>query len=317
METALTPSTVRRPGGGRIVAATILGLLALALLAALAGAGVSLTMKRAVGNGGPILSAAAIRLVGGVFLATLVAATGPWPAPNALYWRTLALIMPPEALGLVCMARALRAGDLSEVQPIFGILPLFVLASGAVVLHEVPSAAAAAGILVVAMGVYTVGLRPGASALEPLRALARSRASWYAVGACLCWSITTVLHKYGIAAIGPFGWATTLAVGSGLLLSAALPVVAARPGGAGAPGRPAAWATVVLLAGAAFALQQVGLQLALRAAQASYVTAVTATSTPLATALGVALLGERTAARFRILGAALVSVGAVMIALGA
>jgi uncharacterized membrane protein len=61
----------------------------------------------------------------------------------------------------------------------------------------------------------------------------------------------------------------------------------------------------------------VGLQLALRAAQASYVVAVTATSTPLATALGVALLGERTAARFRILGAALVSVGAVMIALGA
>jgi uncharacterized membrane protein len=225
--------------------------------------------------------------------------------------------MPPEALGLVCMARALRAGDLSEVQPIFGILPLLVLASGAVVLHEVPTVAATAGILVLAMGVYTVGLRPGTSALEPLRALARSRASWYAVGACVCWSITTVLHKYGIAAVGPLGWATTLAVGSGLVLAAALPLVAWRRGSAGAPGRPAAWIVIVVLAGVAFALQQVGLQLALRAAQASYVVAVTATSTPLATALGVALLGERTAARFRILGAALVSVGAVMIALGA
>jgi uncharacterized membrane protein len=101
------------------------------------------------------------------------------------------------------------------------------------------------------------------------------------------------------------------------MLAASLPVIAWRHGSAGRPRHAAGWAAAVLLAGAAFAVQQVGLQLSLRAAQASYVVAVTATSTPLATALGVALLGERTAARFRILGAALVSIGAVMIALGA
>ena len=258
------PSAPRRPAPRPAP----MSWVALALVAALGGAAVSLTMKRAVGHGGPVLSAAAIRLAGGALLATLVATTGRWPGTSTAYWRTVALIMPPEALGLVCMARALRAGDLSEVQPLFGILPLFVLASGALVLHEVPTAAAAAGILVLAMGVYTVGLRPGASALEPLRALARSRGSWYAVGACACWSITTVLHKYGIAAVGPLAWATTLAVGSGLVLAASLPLVAWRHGGTGAPRRRTAWATIVLLAGAAFALQQVGLQLALQIGRA-------------------------------------------------
>ena len=291
--------------------------VALALLAALGGAGVSLTMKRAIAAGGPVRSAAAIRLVGGVLLAAALTAVGPWPAPNADYWRAVAFVMPPEALGLVCMARALRHGDLSEVQPIFGILPLFVLASGAVVLHEIPTPAATAGILVLAGGVYTVGLRPGGSALDPLRALARSRGSWYAVAACGCWAFTTVIHKYGIAAVGPLGWAVTLAVGSAAMLAASLPVIAWRHGRPPAPAPLGAWGASVLLAGLAFAVQQVGLQLSLRGAQASYVVAVTATSTPLATALGVALLGERTAARFRILGAALVSIGAVMIALGA
>ena len=291
--------------------------VALALLAALGGAGVSLTMKRAVAHGGPILSAALIRLVGGALLAAAVTATGAWPTPTADYWRAVAFVMPPEALGLVCMARALRHGDLSEVQPIFGILPLFVLGSGALVLGEIPTVAATAGILVLAGGVYCVGLRPGGSALDPLRALARSPGSWYAVAACVCWAFTTVIHKYGIAAVGPLPWAVTLAVGSGAMLAAALPVIARRRGRAGGPRHAGAWTTAVLLAGTAFAVQQVGLQLSLRAAQASYVVAVTATSTPLATALGVALLGERTAARFRILGAALVSIGAVMIALGA
>ena len=59
--------------------------VALALLAALGGAGTSLTMKRAVAHGGPVLSAAAIRLVGGALLIALLAAVGPWPAANPAY----------------------------------------------------------------------------------------------------------------------------------------------------------------------------------------------------------------------------------------
>ena len=98
-------------------------------------------------------------------------------------------------------------------------------------LDEMPTAPAAGGVVLVTVGVYCIGLRPGASALEPLRALARERASWFAVAAAVAWSITTLIHKFGIAAVGPFPWGVTLAIGSGLLLAAALPVMGRRTGG--------------------------------------------------------------------------------------
>jgi uncharacterized membrane protein len=288
----------------------------LALTAALGAAGTSFSLKRAVAHGGVLVSTVACRAVAAVLLAAVVAALGGWPALPDAYWRAVGLVLVPEVLGTLFMTLALRAGDLSLVQPLMGLLPPLVMIGGAVFLREVPTPVAGAGVLLVTLGVYCVGLQPGTSAMEPLRSLRRSRAGWYAVASAASWSLATLVHKLGIAAVGPFPWAVTLALGSALALGAALPVAAWRSGrGVGVPQRAGPWVAFVALAGCAFALQQAGLHLAFRAAQAGYVMAVSATGILIATALGIVVLRERAAARTRAAGAVLVCGGAALIAL--
>lgn len=289
--------------------------IAFSLTAALGAAGTSLVLKRAIEHGGVVVSTVVFRVIGGLLLLGVVVTSGVWPNLTPAYWQAAALVIPPEVVGMVCMTLALRAGDLSLVQPMMGMLPLFVMISGAVFLNEIPTPTAGVGILLVTAGVYCVGLRSGGSVLEPLRALARERASWYAVAASFSWSFASVLHKVGIAEVGPFPWAVTLTLGSSAVLAVSLPILAWRTGGTGFPAQTRPWATFMVLAGILFAIQQTGLHMALQRAQAGYVIAVNATSILIAIALGILLLGERAAARNRIIGGLLVSTGAVLIAL--
>ena len=82
------------------------------------------------------------------------------------------------------------------------VIPLLTIPRGVLILHETPSAPAMVGILLVVAGLYFVGLRKGASALEPIRAFATSRASWIALLAALVWTVTSLTHKVGIAEVG-------------------------------------------------------------------------------------------------------------------
>ena len=283
-----------------------------ALLSATGSAGTSLVLKRTVARGDAVVSTAGFRFISGLVLVLIVTAAGAWRQPTPAYWRTLALLMMPEIGGMVCMALALRSDDVSRVQPIFGLLPIFVTINGALFMHEIPTMLAACGIVLVAVGIYAVGLRRGGSPLEPLRSLARDRGSWYAVLSAVFWSVTPLLHKMGSATVGPLMWAMSVTLASGLLLGAVLPF--RRPTAPLAP--RAEWLTLIAATAIPFTLQAVALQLALLRAQSGYVMALSSMSTLIATAFGVLLLGEPEGSR-RIPGALLVASGAALIALGA
>ena len=285
----------------------------LALLAAAASAGTSLLLKRAVGLAGVVVSTVAFRTVGGVLLAIATLAGGPLPAPTPMFWRALAIVIPNEIGGMLCLSMALSKGDVSVVQPIMGVIPLLTMAGGALILHEQPSGLAVAGILLVVMGLYFVGLPKGGSALEPIRAFSKSRASWYALLATLFWTVTSLTHKVGIAEIGPMPWATALTLGSAVALAVVLPLIARTRGGVGLPREGVPWTGIIALCGVCFAIQQFGLHNALRRSQAGYVMAVVSTSILLATAVGVLVLREQGGAH-RISGALLVSSGVALIA---
>ena len=285
----------------------------LALLAAAASAGTSLLLKRAVGLAGVVVSTVAFRIVGGVLLAIVSVAGGPLPPPTPTFWRALALVIPNEIGGMLCLSMALNKGDVSAVQPIMGIIPLLTMAGGVVILHEQPSGLAVAGILLVVMGLYFVGLPKGGSALEPIRAFTTSRASWYALLAALFWTVTSLTHKVGIAEVGPMPWATALTLGSAVALAVVLPVIARMPGGVGLPRQRTAWMRIIALCGVCFAVQQYGLHNALQRSQAGYVMAVVSTSILLATTVGVLVLREQ-GGMHRISGALLVSSGVALIA---
>ena len=287
-----------------------------ALVAAFGTAANSLALKLTVAHGGMVVTTVAYRLVGGAILCAVVAATGGWPELTPGFWRALAMILVPEVLGMVLMTAALRAGELSVVQPLSGLLPPLVMLGGYVFLGEVPTRYAAAGVGLVTLGIYCVGLVPGGSPLYPLRALARSRASWYAVGSFVAFSLATLVHKIGIAEVGPFPWGAALSLSSAVVLAPALPLLARKgEAGWGLPRRARPWVWLVVGTGVAFSVQVAGLQLAFQLAQASYVMAVASTSILIATALGIVFLGERSAARTRAAGALLVTGGAAMIAL--
>ena len=296
-----------------------------ALLSALGNAATSLTFKRAIAISDAFVSTAVFRVLAGLMLVALVTAIGAWHYPTPGYWRMVGAVLPFEVGGLVCMSLALRSGDLSQVAPISGLLPVFVSIFGAIFLHEMPTVLSAIGTVLVAAGVYCVGLQRAKSAFEPLLALGRLPSARYAVVSAILWSIATIVHKFGVALVGPLMWATTVALGSGLVIAAALPfarrVVPARAptvdssGGVAASSHVRQWMALVTAAAFSFALQQAALQLALQKAQAGYVIAISSTQTLLATALGLLLLGEP-GGQARILGALLVTCGAALVALG-
>jgi uncharacterized membrane protein len=290
--------------------------IVLALIAATASAGTSLLLKRAVGQAGVVISTVAFRTVAGILLALSCLHAEAWHFLTPTYWRAVGVVIPNEIGGMLCLSLALSLGDVSVVQPIMGLIPLLTMAGGALILHESPSPIAVVGIVLVVTGLYFVGLRRGGSALEPIRALATSRASWYGLLAALFWTVTSLTHKVGIAEVGPMPWATTLTLGSGLALALALPFVARSQGGLGLPTahHVLPWLGVVALTSVCFAVQQFGLHNALRRSQAGYVMAVVSTSILIATTIGVLVLRERGGSH-RIAGALLVSSGVGMIAI--
>ena len=288
--------------------------IVLALLAALASAGTSLLLKRAVGQAGIVVTTVAFRAVGGVLLAVATTLAGPWPATTPTFWRAFAVVIPNEVGGMLCLSAALSLGDVSAVQPIMGFIPLLTMVGGALFFNEQPSALAMIGILLVVLGLYFVGLRKGSSALEPLRAFANSRASWIALLATLFWTVTSLTHKVGIAEVGAMPWATALTLGSAVALSVALPIVARSNSGVGLPRQTMPWLQFVVLTGICFAVQQFGLHNALRRSQAGYVMAVVSSSILIATAVGVLVLREQGGSH-RITGALLVSSGVALIAM--
>ena len=287
--------------------------IVLALLAALASAGTSLLLKRAVGQAGIVVTTVAFRAVGGVLLAIATTLAGPWPATTPTFWRAFAVVIPNEVGGMLCLSAALSLGDVSAVQPIMGFIPLLTMVGGALFFNEQPSALAMIGILLVVLGLYFVGLRKGSSALEPLRAFATSRASWIALLATLFWTVTSLTHKVGIAEVGAMPWATALTLGSAVALSVALPIVARSKSGVGLPRQAMPWLQFVVLTGICFAVQQFGLHNALRLSQAGYVMALVSSSILIATTVGVLVLRERGGSH-RITGALLVSSGVALIA---
>ena len=289
--------------------------IALSLVAALASASNNLLLKKSVLYADVVLSTVVFRFLSGFLLLALALATGPWPAPTPAYFRALAMVLPPEALGMLFMALALRTGDLSIVQPILGVTPVFVTLGALTVLGEVPSPSAAIGIVLVALGVYSVGLEAGASWLGPLRSFARARASWCALAAAVFWSATTIIHKFGIAAVGPLPWAVSVTLGSALLLGAGLPLMRRGAGAGREEKRTGLWAALMVAAGLFFAVHVFGIHASLQQAPAGYVIAVSSTATLIATAFGIVILGERDRMRHRLTGALLVTAGAALVAL--
>ena len=264
----------------------------LALAAAVVHAGWNVLTAKAED---PQAAAAVGLAIGALVLAPVAIATwdvraGAWPYAVA----SVAL----EVAYFAALAAAYARGPLSLVYPIArGAAPVLVLLGGLVAVGQEPSAAQAAGVVVVALGVLLVrDIRAeGGSAGDTALALL--------VAACIAGY--TLVDQAALDHADPLPYLFVVLAPTAVILLALT----------GRAGARAAWTPTVAVAGIGMVGAYALTLAALRLADAAPVAAVRESSVVIATGLAVVVLGERVRAA-RWAGAAIVAAGVAVIALG-
>ncbi|HLB65195.1 MAG TPA: DMT family transporter [Anaerolineales bacterium] len=227
-------------------------------------------------------------------------------------WALLLLSSVFEASYFISIAKAYRGSDLSIVYPLArGTAPALLLIWSAAILREPVRPGGAAGIGLIALGLYLINLPRLGAWGEPLRALARPGPRW-ALLAGLSTSIYTAVDKVGIGYAPPLLY-TYLAVCITTLW--VTPITWREVGWQGLRRELRSSRLGTALAGfltlAAYGIVLITMQMG---TPASYAGAVREVSVVLGAAYGVLVLKEG-GTRMRILGAVLVGGGVAMIAL--
>ena len=270
-----------------------------ALLLALAAAVVHATWNLLLSGSEDTHSATAVALVTGAIVFAPVAVV-TWRLEGSA-WPYIAASSSLELVYLVLLATAYAAAAMGFVYPIArGSAPVLVLVAGAVVTTSRPSAAAACGVVLVALGIVFVrGLRTAARPRDLGLALA--------IGACIAGY--TLVDKHGVAHGNPLAYLQVV------FTIAALGYFAGTWRSRGLPAIRAAASPSSLLAGVGFFGSYALTLAALRLASAATVAAVRESSVVIAAA-ALVISGREPFGRGRVAGAALVATGVALISLG-
>jgi drug/metabolite transporter (DMT)-like permease len=270
-----------------------------ALLLALAAAFVHAGWNLLLSGSEDTHSATAVALVTGAIVWAPVAAI-TWRLDSSA-WPYIAASTALELLYLVLLATAYAAAAMGFVYPIArGSAPILVLLAGIVGSAARPSAAAAGGIVLVALGIVLV---------RGLRAEHRPRDLGLALAIGVCIAGYTLVDKHGVTHGNPLAYLEVVfsiaAIGYflGALRMRGLPAIraAANPSS--------------MLAGVGFFGSYALTLAALRLASAATVAAVRESSVVIAAA-ALVLSGREPFGRGRVAGAALVAAGVALISLG-
>jgi len=221
-----------------------------------------------------------------------------------------------DLIGFTLYVTALDAGELSLTYPLLALTPVFVIPVEWVLLGQHPGLEGAAGILLVACGVYLL-VSPGEDRgpLAPLRALAREPGARLMLGVAALWAVSGTIDRVAILRSSPafYGSALTAALAVGFIPFALRSGRGGRP--AGLPGtlRSAGWGLVVqgLLFAGMFILQAEALRLTL----AAYVLTLKRSGTLLSVLAGAMFFGEKGTGR-RLAATLLLLAGVVLVSRG-
>ena len=194
--------------------------LPLALGAALATAVADLVTKRFFGDLSPYSMALAFWLFALPFLALTVFFL-QWPALDRTFWLAVAVGLPLELLAALTYMRVLKICHLSLCIPFLAFTPVFLILTGWLILGEALSRGGLAGIALIALGSYVLGLGDFRFAWwEPFAALAWEPGARLMLIVAAIFSVTSALGKLAILHSEPafFGVFYPMAFG-GLLLT--------------------------------------------------------------------------------------------------
>lgn len=212
-------------------------------------------------------------------------------------------------VSVTLQVKALSISPLSVTVPFLAFTPLFMLATSAIVLREVPDAKGLAGIVLIVLGAYTIHLdRIRGGLLEPFRAIARERGSVLMLLVAFIWSWTAVYDKVAVVASSPAFYTSFFCVTFGVLYAPFL-VFGLRKTPPGPEMIPR-----LLLLGAIGAVMILSQLAAIQLTLASYVIAIKRSGMILSVVLGHLLFKEKHL-RARLAGALLMTVGVVVLSL--
>ncbi|MFB6241622.1 MAG: EamA family transporter [Candidatus Nanosalina sp.] len=222
------------------------------------------------------------------------------------------LLAVPQSLAIaltsILIAKAYKETDASIVAPMYAISPILVLGTSFLILGETPSLLGASGVVLIAIGAYSLKLERSRDLLEPLRKLWDERGVQLILVVLLIYSITANTDKIGVKSSSAVMWPLTIYTLSTIFM---MPVMIRKSSEwkekLGKEWKPLA--TLGVLGGLAIILQMTALKMTL----VSYVISIKRLSIPVTIVLSYFLLQEKESFRQRLIGGVLMTLGAVLI----
>jgi drug/metabolite transporter (DMT)-like permease len=231
--------------------------------------------------------------------------------PGFVGW--CALFGVSQTLSTLALSKALKLSEISLVTALWKVSLLVLLGVAWVTIGERPSALGITGVLLSATGVYLLNVnRARVSFWQPLIVLLTDRGQRYTLLAALLYAPSVVTIKLAILASD----AATGTLGGYLAASAIMTPVALATSGRHFVRLPRHWKEFVAL-GLFAALTTISQGQAYTLTLSSYVEAVKQVEILFAMAVGVLAFGEAQRVRESALGAAVMLIGTILLALAA
>ena len=242
-------------------------------------------------------------------LAACVVGGFPTLAPG-FWWWCLAFGA-GQTLSTLALSKALKLSDISLVTALWKVSLLILLGMAWVTIGERPTALGVAGVLLSALGVYLLNIRRARlSPWAPLTVLVTDRGQRYTLLAAVLYAPSVITIKQAILASN----AAMGTLGGYLVASALMTAVALRTSAGHFRAVPRHWKAFVAL-GLCAALTTILQGHAYTLTLSSYVEAVKQVEILFAMAIGVLVFGEAQRVRESALGAVVMLVGMVLLAL--
>lgn len=126
------------------------------------------------------------------------------PRLDKTFWIATVCALPLEITAIILYTKALKVSPISLTMPFLALTPLFLIAMSYLILGERVSLQGGIGILLMAMGSYTLNLHKIRHAiLEPVKAIFREKGSVMIIIVAFIFSITSSLGKMAIEHSSP------------------------------------------------------------------------------------------------------------------
>lgn len=123
----------------------------------------------------------------------------PVPELDRVFWISFALSLPLNALPFILYMKAIKNSPLSLTLPYLAFTPVFMIATGYMILDEIPDRWGVTGIIAVCIGSYVLNIEIGQrSVLDPFRAMAREAGTRIMLLVAFIFSFSAVVGKLAI-----------------------------------------------------------------------------------------------------------------------